>query len=352
VKIFGGTNMLKEEQIRDLLIKFKELDMYKKVHKEREEAHKNNSKWINLDFIKNSTDDELRQKFLDYYKGGEKRQNLNQIYRDRIIRDVSRFREMLLYLLNEEIPIEQRFRDIIEGNYKIEGVGKALASALLMDFNIDKYCLWNNRTEDGLRILGWERIYDRGDDIGTKYVKVLSVIKKLRDEIAQNLKLTFDDIDFFLHFISAEEEGIKLIQNSIEEKEITVPSPEERFIQKIIEENFNKILGEKLELELYNEDPENSGNQYQTSVGKIDFLTKNRKTGDFVVIELKCGKATDTALSQILRYMGWVKENLAKEKNVKGLILAEGVDDKLKYAIKFVPDVKVLTYKISLQFDF
>ena len=70
-----------------------------------------------------------------------------------------------------------------------------------------------------------------------------------------------------------------------------------------------------------------------------------------MVIELKCGRATDSALSQVLRYMGWVKENLAKEKNVRGLILAEGVDDKLKFAIKFVPNIKVLTYKVSLQIE-
>jgi hypothetical protein len=173
----GGDKMLNEEQIRNLLLKFKETDRYKEVHKEREEAHKKNSEWINIDFIKNASDDELRQRFLDYYRGGEKRQNLNQIYRDRIIRDISRFREMLLHLFDENLPIEQRFRDVVEGDYKIEGVGKALVSTLLMDFNIDKYCLWNNRTEDGLRILGWENIYDRSDDIGIKYVKILSVLK-------------------------------------------------------------------------------------------------------------------------------------------------------------------------------
>jgi RecB family endonuclease NucS len=119
----------------------------------------------------------------------------------------------------------------------------------------------------------------------------------------------------------------------------------------MIEENFDEIIGNQLGLELYEEDPESSGAQYQTPVGKIDFLTRDKETGDFVVIELKCGKATDSALSQLLRYMGWVKENLAGEKNVRGLILAEGTDDKLKFAMKFVSNVKVLTYKVSLQIE-
>jgi hypothetical protein len=342
--------MLTEEQIRYLLSKFKDSNTYLKWHKYREERHKFNSKWINPNSIQSLTNDELQQKFLEYFKGGEGRQRLNQIYRDRIVRDISRFRAMLLYLLNEEIPIEQRFQKVVEGDYHIEGVGKGLASTLLMDFNMDKYCLWNNKTEMGLNVLGW-KVYDRGDDVGKRYVKVLTALKKLRDDIAPELKLTFDDVDLFLHFISAEEEGIRLVQTLTEEKEITIPSPGEEFIQKIIENNFDEIIGNKLGLELYEEDPESSGSQYQTPVGRIDFLTKDKKTGDFVVIELKCGKATDSALSQLLRYMGWVKENLAKKKNVRGLILTEDIDDKLKYAIKFVPNVKVLTYKVSLQIE-
>jgi RecB family endonuclease NucS len=342
--------MLNEEQIRYLILKFKESNTYLKWHKHRVERHQFNSKWINPDSVQSLTDDELRQRFLNYYKGGEGRQTLNQIYRDRIVRDISRFRMMLLYLLNEKIPIEQRFQSVVEGDFHIEGVGKGLASALLMDFNMDKYCLWNNKTEMGWNVLGWQA-YDPSDDIGVKYVKVLTALKKLRDNIVPELKLTFDDVDFFLHFISAEEEGIRLIQTLTEEKEITVPSPGEEFIQKIIEEKFDEIIGNKLGLELYQEDPESSGSQYSTSVGRIDFLTKDKKTGDFVVIELKCGKATDGALSQILRYMGWTKDNLAKGKNVKGLILAEGIDERLKFALKFVQNVEVLTYKVSLQIE-
>lgn len=342
--------MLSEEQIRYLLLKFKDSNTYKKWHERRIKCHQFNSEWINLESIQRLKDDELRQRFLEYYKGGEGRQNFNQIYRDRIIRDISMFRKMLLYLLNEEIPIEQRFRDVVEGDYHIEGVGKGLASALLMDFNMNNYCLWNNKTEMGLNVLGW-KVYDRSDDVGRRYVKVLTALKKLRDDIAPELKLTFDDVDFFLYFISAEEEGVRLVQNLTDEREIIVPSPGEEFIQKMIEENFDEIIGKQLGLELYEEDPESSGAQYQTPVGRIDFLTRDKKTGDFVVIELKCGKATDSALAQLLRYMGWVKENLAGEKDVRGLILAEDTDDKLKFAIKFVSNVKVLTYKVSLQIE-
>jgi RecB family endonuclease NucS len=70
-----------------------------------------------------------------------------------------------------------------------------------------------------------------------------------------------------------------------------------------------------------------------------------------VVVELKRGMASDNALAQVLRYIGWVKENLANGRNVRGLILAEGKDEKLKYALKSVSDVKVLRFKISIQIE-
>jgi RecB family endonuclease NucS len=38
----------------------------------------------------------------------------------------------------------------------------------------------------------------------------------------------------------------------------------------------------------------------------------DKNTGDFVVIELKVGKVGDSAIGQILRYMGYVKANILK----------------------------------------
>jgi predicted DNA-binding antitoxin AbrB/MazE fold protein len=38
--------------------------------------------------------------------------------------------------------------------------------------------------------------------------------------------------------------------------------------------------------------------------------------------------------------MQWVKENLAEGKKVKGLIIAQGINDKLKHALKRISDVE------------
>jgi len=330
--------MLTDEQIRDKIGKVKESDEFKKMDEDRKKF-KSSSTWVKPETIERLSEDELKKKFPEYFNNCRTLYGLNPIYRDRIIKDTSKFKKMLLYLLDESIPIEKRFKDVLEGEYHIDGVGKGLASLFLMSFNSEMYCIWNNRTEMGLRKLGWE-VYETKDDVGTKYVKVLKALKRLRDEIARDLKLTFDEIDIFLYIISKEEET---------EGETTISPLREQCLQEMIEKNFDEIVGNKLGLELYQEDPDNPGSQYQTSVGKIDFLTRNKKTGDFVVIELKIDKAKDDALCQVLRYMGWVEENLAKDKNVSGIILTEDVDDRLKYAIKNVTNVKILTYKISLQ---
>lgn len=74
------------------------------------------------------------------------------------------------------------------------------------------------------------------------------------------------------------------------------------------------------------------GRQYSTTVGPIDLLCKMRKTGEYVVVELKKGRTGDKVYGQCSRYMGWVKKNLAGGKEVHGVIVGKNIDDKLKSA--------------------
>ena len=345
---------LSDVRISQLLSKFKESSHYRKFHEKRLHAHEFNSKWITPDKIKELSDDELKDKFRKYYQGGEGRQTFNQIYRERIIRDIRRFREMLLHLLDESIPVKQRFKDVVEdkGKYHIEGVGKGLASALLMDFDITKYCLWNNKTIMGLSRLEElveTRLIPRRGDMGEKYIKILKVLKFIRDEVNPELNLTFDDVDCFLHWISAEEEGIKVFNEIAEGKGdlIQVPSPEEKYVSEIIYRKFDETLGKKFNLTLYKEDPENGPKEYPTEVGRIDLLAVEKHTGNFVVIEIK-RNPKPSALGQIMKYMGWVKENLAKDKEVKGILLANDIDETLRYALKIAKNIKAIKYTFSI----
>jgi hypothetical protein len=95
---------------------------------------------------------------------------------------------------------------------------------------------------------------------------------------------------------------------------------------------------------------EQSGRQFPAGTWSIDFLCTDKSSGDFVVIELKRGRSSDSAVGQVLRYIGWVDENLARPgQKTRGIIIAKEVDDALRYAVKGLMNVSVLTYKVDFK---
>ena len=91
--------------------------------------------------------------------------------------------------------------------------------------------------------------------------------------------------------------------------------------------------------------------QYETTVGPIDILAQDKKTKEYVVIELKKGRSADKVFGQLSRYMGWVKKNLAKGKAVRGIIVGSSIDDKL-VAARDAHDtaVSLVTYSGQMSF--
>ncbi len=351
---------LSDEQIQKLLEWFiNSSETRRKWSEYRKKSLEENQKWVQPDVIQKISDKELETKFLEYYRTGGGRQSLNQINRDRIIRDKKRFRETILHLFDESIDIKNRINDTLGGKYRIEGFGKAIATSFLMDYNPAKYCLWNNKTEMGLSALGW-KARESKDPWGTAYLRILETLQSLIN-LEPELKLTFDDIDLFLHTISAEDDGIQALKEISEGMEPGIADNEraseeiqtmesmefimEKYLEEFIETNFNKInLGAKLELY---QDEENTGRQYPTSIGNIDLLAVDKEKKEFVVIELKKGKSSDAVIGQILRYMGWVKDNLAKDYDVRGIIIVKEKDERLRYALKLTPNVSLFLYEVS-----
>jgi RecB family endonuclease NucS len=93
-----------------------------------------------------------------------------------------------------------------------------------------------------------------------------------------------------------------------------------------------------------------SGQELDTGkVGRIDMLCVDGNK-NLVVIELKAGKADERVCGQILRYMGWVKENLADNRNVRGIIIANEFTESLRYAVKAMPDVTLKGYEFYFRF--
>lgn len=91
-----------------------------------------------------------------------------------------------------------------------------------------------------------------------------------------------------------------------------------------------------------------SGIEFRTDIGYIDILAID-SNGGFVVIELKLSRGEDAALGQILRYMGWVKRNLANNAPVKGIIIAKNISDKLQYAVSVTENISLYEYLVNFE---
>ena len=160
-------------------------------------------------------------------------------------------------------------------------------------------------------------------------------------------EIEFDRIVFSFYTIyEISEEKYRTLTEEKTDTEITEQSAEfalEKHLEYFIVKNFGSIFGGRLEL--YADDG-GIGQQYPVvgndgkEIGYIDILARERSTKSYVVIELKKGRESDKVVGQILRYMGWVAENLCQAgENVKGLIICKDVDEKLVYALKMVQSI-------------
>ncbi len=90
--------------------------------------------------------------------------------------------------------------------------------------------------------------------------------------------------------------------------------------------------------------------QYQSDTGPIDILAISKDKKEYLVIELKKGRASDVVVGQILRYMGFVKNELAVNgEQVKGIVIALDDDLRLRNAISMVPSVEFYRYEINFK---
>lgn len=98
---------------------------------------------------------------------------------------------------------------------------------------------------------------------------------------------------------------------------------------------------------LYSENKDNQyGCEYFTPIGRIDLLLTD-KNENLYVIEFKKSKESDKVVGQILRYMGYLRKNLAKA-NVFGFIVVSEITDKLKYAAAEIPNILLFEYNLNI----
>jgi len=121
----------------------------------------------------------------------------------------------------------------------------------------------------------------------------------------------------------------------------------ETHLEDFLLKNWNNTsLGD--EYEIVEEEGELIGQQFPTDTGAIDILAVSKDKKTLLVIELKKGRASDRVVGQILRYMGFVKDELAEpDQKVKGLIIALEDDQRIRRALAVTQHIEFYRYEIS-----
>jgi endonuclease len=90
-----------------------------------------------------------------------------------------------------------------------------------------------------------------------------------------------------------------------------------------------------------------NGVEHQTEAGRIDLLARD-VNNHLVVVELKAGKAKDSALGQLLGYIGCLSTS---EANVRGILVASNFEPRVIFAAKGLPHVKLVRYQLSFTLE-
>jgi restriction system protein len=133
----------------------------------------------------------------------------------------------------------------------------------------------------------------------------------------------------------------------------TVEDPSEFALEKHLEDflvkNWKQTeLGKHYDI--YEEEGELVGQQYQSDTGPIDILAISKDKKELLVVELKKGRASDSVVGQVQRYMGYVVEELAEEnQTVKGAIIAQEDDLRIRRALLVAKNIEFFRYQVSFK---
>ena len=125
-------------------------------------------------------------------------------------------------------------------------------------------------------------------------------------------------------------------------------------LEGFIVEHFDRLFPD---WEIYNEanaltdKPTPAGVQYQTKAGIIDILCTDANR-NYIVIELKKGRAPDKVVAQIDRYIAWVEQNLVQDdQSVRGIVIAKSFNNHLNYSLSRRNEIDLWVYDWQLTFD-
>lgn len=140
----------------------------------------------------------------------------------------------------------------------------------------------------------------------------------------------------------------QILKNNTDNEDPSVFALEEHLQSFLVRNWDNTLLGK--EYEIFMEDGQPIGVEYQTDNGYIDILAISKDKMELLVIELKRGRASDRVVGQILNYMGYISAEVSESyQAVRGCIIALEDDQRIRNALRVVEGVDF--YKYDLNFN-
>ena len=118
----------------------------------------------------------------------------------RICRDMPALRQALSVLQDENLPIALRYD---YATSKVNGMGKAITTAILVVLFPSQYGVWNNVSESGLQLLGLWPDQRRGESEGSRYARMNQTLLTL----SQGLDIDLWTLDSLWHYLVKVEEA-------------------------------------------------------------------------------------------------------------------------------------------------
>lgn len=267
----------------------------------------------------------------------------------KICSDMNALREALQILVDESRDIERRIDHV---DASIKGMGKAIITAILLVTYPDKYGIWNSTSEGALKFLNVWPKFERGESFAKRYLKVNNLLLKISRETDIDL-WTLDGLWWTIDVNNGDvtQENEDVIEDNIATSAEEHSFGLERHLHDFLRDNWPRLpLGK--EWAIYSEPGDDeAGYEYPCgAIGRIDLLAKHHTDPRWLVIELKRNQSSDKTVGQALRYIGWVKENLAESsESVEGLIIAHQADETIRYALKTLSNVSLQLYEVEFR---
>jgi len=147
--------------------------------------------------------------------------------------------------------------------------------------------------------------------------------------------------------------GVTVVASVVLPIDATVEDPVAFAMEKHLEEFLVKNWAQTdlgKDYDIFAEDGELVGQQYPTDTGPVDVLAIKKDKSELLVVELKRGRASDVVVGQVLRYMGFVLQELAEPgQTVRGVIIALEDDIRIRRALAMTPTIDFFRYQMTFK---